>query len=70
MTLRELLEIIDPDSSETIQICREGSWDEYDTFHGDSILLKAFDDLEIGSLAAIKKDVFRVSLDFSKIDKE
>ena len=71
MVLRELLEVIDADGSETIQVCRKGGfWDEYDTFRGDSIVLKALGNSQIGSLAAIKEDVFRVSLDLSAIDEE
>ena len=70
MFLMELLEIIDADGSETIQVCRKGFWDEYDTFRGDSTVLKTLGDLEIGSLAAIKENVFRVSLDLSAIDEE
>ena len=70
MFLMELLEVIDADGSETIQVCREGFWDEYDTFRGDSIVLKALGNSQIGSLAAIKEDVFRVSLDLSAIDEE
>ena len=65
MTLGELLKAIDPiDGSELIQICKEGSWDEYDIFRADSALLEAFYDVKISSIAAIKKDVFRVSLSF------
>lgn len=63
MTLLDLLKIIDTsESGEMIQICGM-DWEDYDTFHTWSNLLKPFHHLKIKTLAAISEDVFRVDLD-------
>ena len=68
MTLVELLDAIGDYSNELIQICDKDTWDNYDTFHLYSPLLKPFYNLKVISIGAIKEDVFRVDLDFSEME--
>lgn len=70
MTLRELLRVIGDYGDEMIQLCNGDEWNEYDTFHADSLLLKPFYNLRVIAIAAIKENVFRVDLDLDGLESE
>jgi len=66
MTIKDLIDLVDYNREtdyEIIQICEPGgNWDEYVEFKTSSILIEAFEDRQIASMAAIREDCIRVDL--------
>ena len=67
MTIKELVKAIGKSDIEKIQICRPGSWDDFDEVTTSSPLLIPFGDAKVEELGAIAENVIRVTLDGNEV---
>lgn len=67
MTLNDLINVFDNDT--TFQICKEDSWEDYDTVLFGSKLLNSIKHLKVRCAEAIECDVVRVDLEWSGLNE-
>ena len=73
MTLKDLLDAIDPNresTEEAIQLCRyDGEWDDFDEVVVSSLLLLPLYTAKVDEIQAINENIIRVAIDWDELNE-